>query len=173
MEKDFLEKIKELREKTQASIAECKEALQSCQGDLGKAEEYLRQKGYEKIQKRESKEAREGVIQAYIHFDKKTGVLVELNCETDFVAKNPDFEKLAYEIALQIAATEPKYIGNEKETENLSEEERESSCLLEQVYIKNPSLKIKDLIAEAVTRFGEKIEIGRFVRFDIKKGPLC
>lgn len=173
MDKNLLENIKQLREKTQASIAECKEALIACGGDLSKAEEYLRQKGYEKIQKREAKTAKEGVIQAYVHFDKKTGVLVELNCETDFVAKNPDFDKLAYEIALQIAATEPQYIGGEEEAQNLTEEEREMLCLLEQPYIKNPSLKIKDLIAEAVSRFGEKIEVGRFVRFDIKKNNIC
>lgn len=169
MNKDLLEKIKNLREKTQASIAECKEALLACGENLEEAEIYLRKKGFEKIQKREEKETKEGIVEAYVHFDKKTGVLLELNCETDFVAKNNEFEKLAHEIALQIAATNPLYIGNEKEVEKLSEEEKEKVCLLEQPYIKDPKMKIKDLIAGAVSKFGEKIQIGQFVRFDIKK----
>lgn len=170
MKKELLEKIKELRKKTQASVSDCREALLACQEDFKKAEAYLRKKGFEKIQKRAEKEAKEGIITSYVHFDKKTGVLVELNCETDFVAKNKEFEKLAHEIALQIAASESLlYIGNEKEVENLNKEEKEQKCLLEQAYIKDTNIKIKDLIGEAVSKFGEKIQIGRFVRFEIKK----
>jgi elongation factor Ts len=189
-----LEKIKKLREETLASFSLCKEALENSNWDIEKAKDYLRKKGGLKLDSRFSKETKNGIIVSYVH-NFKIGVLVELRCETDFVASNEEFRKLGHEIALQIASMKPKYIRKE----DISEEEKEKYIeglkdenllkkpkeiqekiiegklekiyeeivLLEQPWIKNGDLKIKDLINEAVIKLGEKIEVSRFVIFQI------
>jgi len=146
-----IEQIKELRKKTSAPIGFCREALEKSDGDLKKALDYLRQKGANILEKRAQKESREGIIEAYIHPHKKIGVLLELLCETDFVARNEEFINLAHDLAMQIAATAP---SNKKE-------------LLSQPFIKDESIKIADLINEKIAKLGENIQIGQFIRYQI------
>ncbi len=188
--------IKELREKTGAGIMDCKEALNEANGDFDKAMEVLRKKGVAKASKRAGREAREGIIEAYIHTNSKIGVLLELGCETDFVAKNDDFKKLAHEIAMQVAASDPKFVSPdnipeeeiEKEKEEIAESIKdekkpkeilakiiegklkkhgEEISLMKQSLVKDPDRTIEDLITEESAKFGEKMEIRRFVRYEI------
>ncbi len=146
-----LDQVKELREKTGVSIMECKKALEQAQGDEAKALEFLNQKSAEKAEKKSEREAGQGVIEAYIHNNGKVGVLIKLNCETDFVAKNEDFKNLAHDIAMQIAANG---------AENIEE-------LLTQEFIKDPQKKVQDLITEAIGKLGENIQIGEFAKLEI------
>ncbi len=190
-----LETIKEIRELTGAGIADIKKALAEAGGDREKALEKLRIIGKSVAEKKSGRNAKDGLIEAYIHSSKKVGVLLELRCETDFVARNEEFQKLAHEIALQIAATDPKYLKPEdipqeiidQETKiysaqidpskpkNMAEnilkgklEKRWSElCLLNQEYIRDSNMKIQDLISQATAKLGEKIEIGQFARFSI------
>jgi elongation factor Ts len=145
-----LEKIKKLREETEISIKECKDALIEAEGDLEKAKEILRQKYGEMAKKLEKRETSEGTIAVYLHNTRKIGAMVKILCETDFVAKSPEFQKLAQEICLQVAAQDPKEIP-----------------LLEQNWIKDESKKIKNLIEEAIAKFGENIVIADYSRFQI------
>lgn len=145
-----IEKIKKLREETEISIAECKKALEEAEGDIEKAKKILKKRYGELAKKRREKETKEGIIEAYIHPTKKIGAMIQLHCESDFVAKSEDFKKLAHELCLQIAAIDPKEIP-----------------LLEQNWIRDETKKIKDLIAEYIAKFGENIEIKKFVRFQI------
>jgi elongation factor Ts len=147
---NLIEKIKKLREETEISIAECKKALEEARGDLEKAKEILKKKYGEMAKKRKERETKEGIIEAYIHPGGKIGVLLELRCESDFVAKNPEFQKLAHELCLQIAAIDPEEIP-----------------LLEQNWIRDESKKIKDLISEYIAKFDENIVVERFARFQI------
>jgi elongation factor Ts len=147
---NLVEKIKKLREETEISIAECKKALEEAKGDLEKAKEILKKKYGEMAKKRKERETKEGIIEAYIHPGRKIGVLLELRCESDFVAKNPEFQKLAHELCLQIAAINPEEIP-----------------LLEQNWIRDESKKIKDLISEYIAKFDENIVVERFARFQI------
>ncbi|GBD34672.1 Elongation factor Ts [bacterium HR35] len=192
MDPVILEKIKILKEKTGAPIGKCLEALQNSDFDLTKAEEYLRKKGETLLEKKKEVKTSQGVIAAYVHFNGKIGSLIELKCETDFVAQNQDFKNLAYELAIQVAALKPLYASLEKIPQEILEEKRKEFlvglenkpqevqeevfkgklekwlnevCLLEQPYFRNENLKVKDLINEYVNRFGEKIEVGRFIRF--------
>jgi elongation factor Ts len=146
----LIEKIKKLREETEISIAECRKALEEAKGDLEKAKEILKKRYGEMAKKRKERETKEGIIEAYIHPGKKIGVLLELRCESDFVAKNPEFQKLAHELCLQIAAIDPEEIP-----------------LLEQNWIRDESKKIKDLISEYIAKFDENIVVERFARFQI------
>jgi elongation factor Ts len=147
---NLIEKIKKLREETEISIAECKKALEEAKGDLEKAKEILKKRYGEIAKKRKERETKEGIIEAYIHPGRKVGVLLELRCESDFVAKNPEFQKLAHELCLQIAAIDPEEIP-----------------LLEQNWIRDESKKIKDLISEYIAKFDENIVVERFARFQI------
>jgi elongation factor Ts len=147
---NLVEKIKKLREETEISIAECKKALEEARGDLEKAKEILKKRYGEIAKKRKKRETKEGIIEAYIHPGRKIGVLLELRCESDFVAKNPEFQKLAHELCLQIAAIDPEEIP-----------------LLEQNWIRDESKKIKDLISEYIAKFDENIVVERFARFQI------
>lgn len=186
--------VKELREKTGAGMMECKKALETSGGDFNKAIDILRQKGLATAQKKASREAKEGTITSYIHMD-KIGVMLELNCETDFVARNEEFRQLAKDIAMQIAASNPQYIQREDIPQEVIEKEKEiyksqikgnkppqviekivegklekffeEMCLLDQPFIKEPEKKIKDLITEKVAKFGENIMVRRFVRFQV------
>jgi elongation factor Ts len=188
--------VKELRERTGAGIMDCKRALQECSCDMEKAIKYLREKGLAKAAKRAGKEAKEGIIEAYIHQNKRIGVLLELNCETDFVARTDEFLNLAHDIALQIAASNPIYISKEHVPEEVLNSEREilrnqakqegkpenmldkivegrlkkfyeEACLLEQPFVKDPSLKVSDLINQTIAKVGENIVVRRFSRFSL------
>jgi len=147
---NLLEKIKQLRKETEISIAECKKALEEAKGDLEMAKEILKKRYGQIAKKRKERETKEGIVEAYIHPGRKIGVLLELRCESDFVAKNPEFQKLAHELCLQIAAIDPEEIP-----------------LLEQNWIRDESKKIKDLISEYIAKFDENIVVERFARFQI------
>jgi elongation factor Ts len=145
-----VEDIKKLREETGISLAECKKSLEEAKGDLELARKILREKGHYSAVKKREKETGQGVIASYIHQNKRIGVLLELRCETDFVARSPDFQNLAHELSLQIAAIDPREIP-----------------LLEQEWIKDQSKKIKDLIEEYIAKLGENIVVKRFERYQI------
>jgi elongation factor Ts len=188
--------VKELREKTGAGIMDCKEALGQADGDMEKAVEFLRKKGLATAQKRAGRSASEGVIESYIHMGGKIGVMVEVNCETDFVAKNADFQEFARNIAMHIAATSPAGIAPEDVSADVVAKERDiyraqalemgkpepvvdkivqgkldkfikDSCLLNQAYVKNPEMSISDYLNEMIGKTGEKITIRRFARYQL------
>lgn len=188
-----VEDITKLRQQTGAGVGDCKEALEQSQGDFTKAIEYLRKKGSKTADKRADKAASEGIIYAYIHSNNKIGTLIELNCETDFVAKNEEFTKLAHELALQITAASPLYVREQdvpeevldKEKEMMKEQLKEEGkpedmwdkiiegkiakwyeevCLYNQKYIKNEDVTIEEFINEKIAALGEKVEVGSFCR---------
>lgn len=190
------EMIKELREKTQAGMLECKKALVETKGDMEKAVEMLRKKGLASADKKMGREVTQGIIASYVHTNKKIGVLVELLTVTDFVTRNEEFEALAKELCLQIAAVNPLYVKIEDVPKEVVDKEREiyreqikdsgkpanviekivdgklnkfytDVCLLEQEYIKDSSVRIKDLIKQKIAAFGENIEVGKFIRYQI------
>ena len=146
-----IDQIKKLREETEVSISECKKALTEAKGDFQKAKEILKTWGKGFAKKKTEKEAKQGVIEGYIHSNKKVGVMIELCCETDFVAKNPDFQKLAHELSLQIAAINPS----------------EENPLLNQSWIRDETKTVKDLIDEYIAKLGENIVIKRFIRYEM------
>jgi elongation factor Ts len=190
------EQVKELRELSGAGMMDCKRALEEANGDLQKAMEVLRKKGAATAAKRAGKEANQGVVEAYIHAGGRIGAMVELNCETDFVAKTPDFKALAHDIAMQIAAMSPRYISREQVEQPVVDKELEiyktqaknegkpvqvaekiaqgrlekfyeEVCLLEQSFIKDSGKTIKDLLDEATAKVGERISIRRFMRYHL------
>ena len=189
--------VSELRGRTSVGMMDCKKALVECCGDIDKAVDYLREKGLAKAAKKADRSAAQGMIFSYIHSNAKLGVLVELNCETDFVARTEEFQHLGHEIAMQIAAANPAYIVPEDvpqcvvehETEVIKAQAREEgkpekmldkiaegrinkyyeeNCLMEQKYIRDPDRKIKDLVIEHIAKIGENIKVGRFSRFIIE-----
>jgi elongation factor Ts len=168
-----VDSIKELRSLSSASIAECSKALQESDGDIKKAMELLRKRGLELAAKKQAQQAREGRIEAYVHLGNKIGVLLEVNCETDFVAKNEIFCQFTKDIAMQIAACNPLYIKREDLPVDVvdKEEDKElflkNNCLLEQVFIKDPSITVKDYLGSLIAKFNENILIRRFVRYKI------
>ncbi len=188
--------VKELRDKTGAGMMDCKKALQEAEGDFDKAIEILRKRGIAKAAKRADREANEGVVTAYIHPGSKLGVLVEVNCETDFVANTDDFQAFAKNIAMHIAASNPLAISREDLDQEALNKEKEiyreqalaqgkpehivdkivegriekyysEVCLLEQAYVKDPDKTVKDLLTETIAKVGENIAIKRFARFRI------
>lgn len=188
--------IKKLRQITKAGIMDCKTALLEAQGDFKKALNILKRKGAIIAAKKAGREAHEGIIEAYVHANGKIGVIVEVSCETDFVARNPEFKEMAHEIAMQIAASNPKYIkpqdvpeaelenerqviyemfkekGKKKEiiekiVEGKIKKYQEDLSLMKQPLIKNPQKTVEELITEKIAKFGEKIEVRRFVRYEI------
>ena len=190
--------IKELREKTGAGIVDCKKALQEANGDMEKAVEILRKKGAAKAAKKADRATAEGIVVSYIHAGGKVGTLVELNCETDFVARTENFKILGHEIAMQVAAMAPEYLSKEDVPAEVIEKEKEilkqqalsegkpehivekivegrlnkfysEKCLLEQPWIKDDSKTIADLVREYITKLGENIKVKRFCRFEIGK----
>jgi elongation factor Ts len=190
------EQVKRLREKTGAGMMDCKRALEETGGDVEKAIEYLRKKGAATAEKRAGKETNQGVVEAYIHAGGRIGAMVELNCETDFVAKTPGFKQLAHDIAMQVAAMSPRYVSREQVETSAVEKELEiyksqamnegknaqiaekiaqgrlekffqEVVLLEQSFIKDSGKTIKDLLDEEMGRVGEKISIRRFERFHL------
>lgn len=188
--------VNDLRKKTGAGLMECKKALVESNGDMEEAITILKKKGIASAAKKAGREATEGVIQSYIHGGGRVGVLLQLNCETDFVAKNNDFTQLAKDIAMQIAAASPLYVGRDDVPEQLMHKEKEIAkaqaegkpaqavekivegklskwykeiCLLEQVFVKDPEGKktIQDVINEMIARIGENIKVSRFVRYQL------
>lgn len=188
--------VMQLREKTGAGIMDCKEALTECSGDMDSAVDFLRKKGLATAAKRADRAMTEGVIQSYIHMDSKLGVLVEVNCETDFVAKNEDFNAFAKNLAMHIAATNPVAIRPEDVPEELINKEKEiyraqvlemgkpekiadkivdgklqkyfkENCLLNQAYVRDPDMTVEDLLNDMIAKIGENISIKRFARFRI------
>jgi len=188
--------IKELREKTGVGIMDCKTALKECDGNIEKAIEYLRKKGIATAKKRSSRTTSQGQVLSYIHAGGKIGVLVEVNCETDFTGKNEDFTIFVKDLAIQIAATSPIAIDRESIPQDILEKEREiyatqakesgkpekviekivegklkkffsEACLLEQPFVKNPDITVQDLINEMIAKTGENIVMRRFVRYQL------
>jgi elongation factor Ts len=158
--------IKELRELTGAGILDCKHALEEVNGDLEGAKEVLRQKGLAIAAKKAERTTTQGLVQAYIHHDGRLGAMAELNCESDFVARTEDFRQLAQQIALQVAAANPRYISSD-EIPDGAEGDPKEICLLLQPYIRDESLTIQDLITETIRKTGENIRIRRFARFEL------
>jgi elongation factor Ts len=165
--------VKELRELTCCGVVDCKKALEEAGGDLEKAKKILHKKGLEIAEKKSSRVASQGKIEAYIHHGCKIGVLVEINCETDFVAKNEDFCRFAKDVAMQIAATDPKYLKREDVPAEVldkaasKEDFIKANCLLEQAFIKDSTLTIKDILTSLVAKIGENIYIRRFIRYRV------
>ena len=190
--------VKELREKTGSGMLDCKNALVETNGDIDKAVDLLREKGLAKAANKSGRIAAEGLVDAYIHGG-RIGVLIEVNSETDFVAKTDEFKNFVKDMAMQVAASSPKYVSKEDVPEEEVEREREvlthqvinegkpehiaskivegriekfyeQICLLEQPFIKEPSIKVKDLLHEKISKIGENIKIRRFVRFEVGEG---
>ncbi len=166
--------IKKLRESTSASFSDCKKALEESAGNLDKAIKALRKRGLEIAQEKKGRPAKEGRIEGYVHLGNKIGVLVEVNCETDFVARNEDFCRFTKDLTLQIAAQSPLYIKKENvpkkqnlEHKNNLDEFYKIVCLLEQPFIKDPNITIKDYLASLIAKIGENIVIRRFIRYKI------
>lgn len=161
-----VEAVRELREATNAGVMDCKKALEETDGDVEKAKVLLRQKGLTIAEKRAGREAGQGVIEAYIHGGGRIGVLVEVNCETDFVARTDAFKELAHDVAMQIAATGPQYLSADDIPAGTVGEPVDLA-LLEQPFIKDPSRSIRDLVNDVIAKTGENVKLGRFARFEL------
>jgi len=191
-----METVKKLRQKTGAGVMDCKKALQETGGDIDKAVEYLREKGIAAAEKKAGRTAAEGLVGSYIHMGGKIGVLIEVNCETDFVAKTEEFKALVHNLAMQVAASQPDYVSREdipgeiidreksilrqqaleenkpehvieKMVEGRLEKFFENVCLLEQPFIKDTDQKVRELLKENIAQLGENIVINRFSRFAV------
>jgi elongation factor Ts len=189
------ELVKELRQKTGVGFMECKSALAEAGGDLEEAVVVLRKRGLASVAKKAGRETKEGIIGSYVH-NGKIGVMVEVNCETDFVARNADFQSLVKDIAMQIAASDPRFVRREEVTEDVLQREREiymeqarttgkpekvlekivegrmekffaETCLLEQPFIKDPDMAVRDYLASYIQKIGENIQVRRFVRYRV------
>ena len=190
------EQVKELRERTGAGVMDCKAALEASKGDMQGAIEHLRKKGLADAAKKAHREAKDGVVTSYIHPGAKIGVLVEVNCETDFVARTDDFQQLVKDIAMQVAAANPSYVSREDVPGAVVEKEREiyrtqmadqkkpaqvidkiiegklesyyaQVCLMDQPYVRDDSMSIKQLVTNAAAKTGENVTVSRFVRFKL------
>lgn len=188
--------VKELREKTGAGILDCQKALVENGNDIEKAVDYLRQKGLAAAAKKSGRETNQGLVHAYIHMGGKIGVLIEVNCETDFVARNEEFKAFVNDLALQIAAAKPLYVKRDDIPKDLLDKERviyegqakemgkpqaawpkivegklekfcQESCLMEQSFIKDPAVTIKDLLAQKIAKIGENMNVRRFTRYQL------
>jgi len=158
--------IKELREQSGAGIMECRTTLVGTQGDIEKALAILKEKGLLKAQKKAERTTGQGLVEAYIHTAGRIGAMVELNCETDFVARTDEFKELAHCLAMQVAAMAPKYVSQEELPEGADIEPSEA-CLLLQPYIKDPTRTVKDIIIETIAKVGENIRVRRFNRYEL------
>ena len=160
-----MDDIKRLREETGAGIMDCKRALEDADGNLEQAKKLLRERGIAKAERRTGREAGQGLIHCYDHGG-RVGAMVEVNCETDFVARTEDFKQLVHEIALQVASMNPKYVSREAMPEG-SDEEPKQVALLDQDYIRDSRHTIRQLIQETVAKTGENIRVSRFVRYEL------
>jgi elongation factor Ts len=161
-----VEAVKELRNRTNVGISDCNKALLEVGGDMEKAIEFLKRRGAAIAEKKKDEVVTEGVIETYVHHTKHIGVLVELNCETDFVARTDEFRKLARDLAMQVAATSPQFISSE-EMPPRAETDPQEACLLSQPFIKDPTRTVQEIIVEAIAKVGENIKVGRFARFEL------
>ena len=161
-----VEAVKELRNRTNAGIADCNKALLEVGGDIEKAIEFLKQRGAAIAEKKKDVAAPEGIIEAYIHHTKRVGALVELNCETDFVARTAEFKELAHDLAMQIAATSPQFITSE-EMPPEAETDPQTVCLFSQPFIKEPTKTVQEIITETIAKVGENVKVRRFARFEL------
>jgi elongation factor Ts len=161
-----VELVKELRNRTNAGIGDCNKALLEVGGDIEKAIEFLKQRGTAIAEEKKEIAATEGVIEAYIHHTKRIGALVELNCETDFVARTAEFKELAHDLAMQIAATSPQFLTSE-EMPPKAEADPQAACLLSQPFIREPDKTVQEIIAETIAKVGENIKVHRFARFEL------
>ena len=161
-----VEQVKELRDQSGAGIMECRNVLLEANGDIKKAVEILRQRNLFKAEKKRERSASQGLVEAYIHTGGRIGAMVELNCETDFVARTDEFKELAHYLAMQVAAQDPQYITVEEVPEG-AEVESQIACLLLQPYIKDLGMTVQDLINEAIAKVGENIKVNRFARFKV------
>ncbi len=193
--------VKELRELTGAGVLNCKEALEATGGDMDRAQQILREKGLARAAKKAEREAKQGLVEAYVHMG-KAGALVELNCETDFVARTPEFQELAHDLAMQVVATSPRYVRPEDIPAEVLEQEREKYraemahenkpeqvlekimegklnkfrdevCLVNQLFIKDQDKTVQDLINEAIATIGENIVLRRFAYLALEGEELC
>ena len=162
--------VKKLREQTGAGIMECRNALAEAGGDFGKAAEVLRERGQQRAEKKTGREAKQGLVEPYIHASGRVGALVELNCETDFVARTEQFRTLAHDIAMQVAATNPSSISGEGATAQADGAEEEELPLLDQPFIKNEKVTIGELVKQHIASLGENIVVRRFVRYELGQG---
>jgi elongation factor Ts len=162
-------KVKELREQTGAGIMDCKRALDEAGGDTGKAAEILKQQGLARAAKKSERTTGQGIVDSYIHAGGRIGAMIEVNCETDFVARTDDFKRLVHDLAMQVAATNPKAVGNEPnlQTGGGDGQVAEEDVLLRQPFIKDPSIAIEDLVKNSIARLGENVVIRRFARFEL------
>jgi elongation factor Ts len=160
------EAIKALRDKTGAGVLECKKALLEAEGDLGYAIAILKERGLLLAEKKAERVTREGLIEAYVHTGGRLGALIEINCETDFVARTEEFKQLAHDLAMQVAATAPRFISQDEAPEG---EDPTEDCLLVQPFIKEPGKRVQDIIAEAKAKLGENIRVRRFARFELRE----
>lgn len=158
--------IKELRGRTSAGIMDCKRALEEAGGDLDKAADILAKQGIASAVKKATRSTEEGIVESYIHSGGRIGVLVEVNCETDFVARTPDFKELAHDLAMQIAAMSPEYVDSADVPQGEDAESQET-VLMKQPFIKDPTKSIADLVNEGIGRLGENIRVRRFTRFSL------
>lgn len=169
--------VKELREQTGAGIMDCKRALEEFNGDAAKAAAHLKQQGLAKAESKSGRTASQGVIEPYVHGGGRIGVIVEVNCETDFVARTPEFRELAHDLAMQVAATSPRYVSADEVAEedwaSLEQEfggrkeAQEATVLLEQPFIKDAKFSIRDVIRDRIAKLGENIVVRRFARFEV------
>ncbi len=188
--------VKELREETGAGVLDCKKALEISNGDFERAVEHLREKGLDAAAKRAGREAKEGIIESYVHAGSRIGALIELNCETDFVARTDEFRQLAHDLAMQVVAARPRYLSEEDIPAETLEEEKnkyraqftdsgkpahivdriiegklqkfyEEACLMQQPFIRDGDLTIQDVITQAIAKLGENIVVRRFARFEL------
>ena len=192
------DQVKKLRQRTGIGFMECKKALEESEGDLEKAILILRKKGYARAKEKMSREAEEGMVGSYIHLNGKIGVLVEVNCESDFVSRNKEFGELVKNIAMHIAAADPQYVSSEDIPEEVLDQEKEiirdqfkdsnkppeiidkivqgklgkffeEVCLLDQPYIKDDKISVKELLTSHIAKFGENLKVRRFARFELGK----
>lgn len=160
------EMIKELRGQSGAGIMDCRNTLIAVEGDLAQALQILKEKGLLKAEKKAERATTQGLVEAYIHTGGRIGAMVEVNCETDFVARTDEFKELAHNLAMQIAAQAPKFITEEELPEE-ADTELQTACLLLQPYIRDPGRTVRDIIVETVARVGENIRVSRFARFEL------
>jgi elongation factor Ts len=163
--------IKELREKCGAGIMDCRAALTETQGNMDKAAELLKERGCAKAAKKAERVTAFGLAETYVHTGGRVAAMVELNCETDFVARTEEFKKVAHDIAMQVAAMNPAFVLSEQVPPGTEIPEGEIICLMDQPFIKDPSKTIKDLIVELIAKVGENIRISRFARFEVGVYP--
>jgi elongation factor Ts len=161
-----LDLIKELREQSGAGIMQCRNALEKHEGNREKALEFLKEQGLLKAKEKEERTAAEGLVEAYIHTGGSVGAMVELNCETDFVARTDEFKELAHNLAMQVAAMNPKFVS-QADIPKKVDVDPQAACLLLQPYIKDQELTIQDIITETIARLGENIKVSRFARFEL------